>query len=354
MRDDQHAPSCHPGSTSVATQLLQPDPRRHTPKTSRRECWRGQKMHKSDTSETMKAIRFSRYGDPDVLELVAVPLPHPGAGQIRLRARAAAVNAADLKQESGLFQDRAPATFPASVGLDSSGTVDAIGEGVVGVALGDTVFGFAVDGAFAEQTILSHWMHKPDGMTFDQAAALPVSSETAYRLLVELEPRPGETLLITGAAGTVGLMLSQLALARQIRVVGTARQDDHSELRRLGVQPVDYGPGWVERLTQQQTSPIRYGVDTSGHGTVPDLVAFAGTPDRVITITDSNAHRHGVRFSTGPGTEPEVAWAEAAGAFQRGELKVSIRSVWPLSASMDAQISFRDGTGIGKTIVSIP
>jgi NADPH:quinone reductase-like Zn-dependent oxidoreductase len=159
----------------------------------------------------MKAIQYSRFGGPEVLELVDLPDPHPGPGQIRVAVRAAAVNPIDWKVRSGMMDGEVPQT----TGREVAGVVDEVGDGVTDVAPGDRVFGFVADGAgAAELALLADYAPIPPSLDFAQAAALPVAVETAVRTLELLGVRPGTTVLINGAAGGVGSAATQIARSR--------------------------------------------------------------------------------------------------------------------------------------------
>jgi len=156
----------------------------------------------------MRAVRFSRFGGPEVLEIVDLPDPHPGCGQVWIAVRAAGVNPSDWKKREGLMDGELPQTM----GHEAAGVVDELGEGV-----GD-------------------------------AAALPAAIETATRALDQLGVRSGSALLINGASGSVGSAAVQLAGVRGARVIGTASPANHEYLRSLGAEPVGYGGGLVERV----------------------------------------------------------------------------------------------------------
>src|SRR5204863_2817611 len=185
----------------------------------------------------VRAVRFDAFGGPEVLHVVDIEEPHPGPGQIRVAVRAASVNPIDWKVRSGMLGGE----LPIVPGADVAGVVDEVGEGVEDVIPGDEVFGFAVGGGAAEHTLLEDYAHKPAGMTWEEAGALPVAVETATRVLDALGVRDGDTVLINGAAGGVGLAAVQLARARGARVIATASEGNHAFLRELGAEPTTYG-----------------------------------------------------------------------------------------------------------------
>ncbi len=179
----------------------------------------------------LKAVRFSQFGGPEVLEIVDLHDPHPGPGQVRIAVRAAGVNPSDWKKRKGLMDGKLPQTM----GHEAAGVVDELGEGVVDVAVGDRVFGLSAEGAAqAELAVLSYYAPIPPSLDFPEAAALPAAIETATRALDQLGVGSGSTLLINGASGSVGSAAVQLAVVRGARVIGTASPANHEYLRSLG------------------------------------------------------------------------------------------------------------------------
>src|SRR4051794_7187289 len=172
----------------------------------------------------MRAVIFNEYGGPEVLQVGDVPEPHPGPGQVRIAVRAAGVNPIDWKLRAGAMREMMPLAFPAVDGREASGVVDEVGDGASGVAAGDEVFGFAVGGAAGEYAVLDDFARKPAGLSFEEAAGLPVAVETSARVFTVLGGLgEGQTIVINGAAGGVGTAAGQLAAARGARGVGTAR-----------------------------------------------------------------------------------------------------------------------------------
>jgi len=197
----------------------------------------------------MRAVMFSEYGGPEVLHVADVDAPRPGPGQVRVAVRAAGVNPIDWKARSGVIRDVMPLQLPVVDGREAAGVVDAVGTGVNGVAPGDEVFGFAVGGAAAEEALLDDFARKPAGLSWEEAAALPVAVETSLRVFGILGGvGEGQTLVVNGAAGGVGVAAVQIARARGARVIGTASEANHEFLRSLGAEPTTYGDGMVQRI----------------------------------------------------------------------------------------------------------
>ena len=193
----------------------------------------------------MKAIQYSRFGGPEVLELVELPDPHPARGQIRVAVRAVGVNPIDWKLRSGMRGG----DLPQRTGGEVAGVVDEVGDDVANVAIGDEVFGFAAgfDGA-AELAVSADFARIPPSLDFAGAAALPVAVETAVRTLDLVGVGAGSTVVINGAAGGVGTAAVQIAVDRGARVLGTASPGNRDYLRSMGAEPTTYGDGLAARL----------------------------------------------------------------------------------------------------------
>ncbi|WP_327138790.1 NADP-dependent oxidoreductase [Nocardia sp. NBC_01327] len=264
----------------------------------------------------MKALQFDRFGSPDVIALRDVPQPQPGPGQIRIAVRACGLTPADWHLVDGLLADHLP-PLPRGLGLEIAGTVDALGEGVTDVRIGDRVFGPATfDGptaGAAEYALMPAWAHIPAGVTTEQAAALPMAAETARRALDDLEVQSGELLLVHGAGSTVGEASVRLALHRGIRVIATAGHTRAAALKEIGAQVTAYGEGMAERIKALAGGHVDRALDTAptggridradqpapAGGSLPTLIELTGDPDRVLTVSDFAAAADlGVRITT--------------------------------------------------------
>ena len=201
----------------------------------------------------MRAIAAHAYGGAEQLKLVDLPKPQPDVGEALVRVKAAGVNTVDTMILSGYMPKN---IFPLIPGWDFAGVVESVGEGVTDVVVGGEVYGYkvgAVEGTFAEYvSVPVAWLSpKPSALSFVQAAGVPCVGLTAYQTLVDrLNVQAGETVLITAAAGGVGSLAVQIAVALGAHVVGTASTRNHDYLRRLGAEHViDYREGdWVEAV----------------------------------------------------------------------------------------------------------
>ncbi|MFC5835219.1 NADP-dependent oxidoreductase, partial [Nonomuraea insulae] len=250
----------------------------------------------------MRAIQFIEYGPPSVVHVAEVAAPHAGPGEIRIAVRASGVSPGETLIRSGKLREVVPTTFPSRTGVDAAGVVDEVGDGVTGVGIGDEVFGMthtAVRGANADFAVLAAWAPKPATWSWEEAGGAAGAVETATRVLDRLAVGAGHTLLVQGAAGGVGTVAVQLALARGATVIGTASEHNHDFLRSLGARPATYGTGLVERIHALAPSGVDAVFDCAG-GALPDLVAIAGDAARVVTIApDFTAAAHGVHMSHG-------------------------------------------------------
>ncbi|MCU1640316.1 MAG: Alcohol dehydrogenase GroES domain protein [Nocardia sp.] len=298
----------------------------------------------------MKAVRFSRFGGPEVLEIVELPDPHAGPGQVRIAVRAAGINPSDWKKRKGLMDEELPQTL----GYEAAGVVDELGAGVADVAVGDRVFGFSDEGmAQAELAVLSHYAPIPPSLDFAGAAALPAAIETATRALDQLGVKSG-TLLINGASGSVGSAAVQLAVARGVRVIGTASAANHEYLRALGAVPVAYGEGLVERVRALAPDGVDTALDVAGSGVLPELIGLAGGPEHVVTIADfAGAQEYGVTFSRGDGGRAVHVLGEIGELVESGHFSLPVAQMFPLAEVAEAQRVSEDGHVRGKLVLVV-
>jgi NADPH:quinone reductase-like Zn-dependent oxidoreductase len=270
-----------------------------------------------NAADTMMALRLHAYGDPaDVLRLEAAPIPIPGPGAIRVRVQACGLNPADWALCRGLFARN----LPRGVGLDVSGVVDAVGEGVEGVSLGDPVLGPAnyadhASAGAADYAILDRWTPVPPGLDMTHAASLPMAVETAYRCIDWLGVSAGQTLMVNGGGATVGFAAVQMGLMRGARVIATAGETYAGRLRSLGAEVTAYGDGMVERVREMaggspdlifDAAPVNLAPHMApAGGVLAELVQIAGGDGRrVLTCVDlGGAQALGVRngFEETPG-----------------------------------------------------
>ncbi|MFI6346132.1 NADP-dependent oxidoreductase [Streptomyces sp. NPDC050560] len=304
----------------------------------------------------MRAVQIERFGGPEVLGFVEAEAPVPGAGQIQVEVRACGVNPADwFVREGGMGGG-----LPQGTGFEVAGTVSRVGEDVTGVAVGERVFGGMLFGGFtagaAQFAVLDFWARMPEGMSFEQAAAIPMNGETALRILDEVGVARGHTVFVNGGSGAVGQIATQLAVARGARVVVTSGEAKAATLRGLGATVVGYGEGLSERVREAAPGGVDRVLDMGPGGQLPELVALAGgDPAHVVTITDfAGADALGVRASGREGTEFRFDALETiATAVTTGSLSVPVWRVEPWENVAEVQESIKSGTARGKTVLRV-
>lgn len=305
-----------------------------------------------------RAVRFDHYGDERVLQVVEVPIPEPGPGEVVVRVVAAGTNPGEIPVREGAFHERFPARFPEGQGSDLAGLVRAVGEGVTTVAVGDAVIGLSdLRNAQAEYAVLpaDRVVPKPEGLDWDVAATLYVAGTTALMLIRVGEPKAGETVAVSGAAGGVGALTTQLALRTGARVLGIASEANHEAVRRWGAEPVAYGDGLEDRLRAAARDGIDVFLDTYGHGYADLAVRLGVSRARIVTIADFGAReRLGVQ-ARGHAELPDQpgAVAELARRVAAGEIEVPIKARFPLDRVQDAYRALAERHGLGKIVLEV-
>ncbi len=284
-----------------------------------------------------RAVIYEKFGGPEVLELHEVPEPHAGPGEIRIRVAAAGLNPMDW----GLASDAARAaqfgvTVPSGFGYDLAGVVDEVGPGATGFTVGQRVFGGVMARAAADFVVVATpadtlWP-TPAGIGDEVAATLPVAGMTAAAALAAIGVRPGDTVLIGGAAGGVGVFAVQLARLAGARVIGTAGEGTFDFLRQLGVTPVAYGPGLADRVRSLAPTAA---TDLYGTETAEAALALGVAPERISTIAAGPNPPGGVRATGGVDAAPD-AMARLTDAILAGEVVVPIAGTFPIEKVREA------------------
>ncbi len=311
-----------------------------------------------------KAIVATGFGGPEVLSVVDVEVAEPRDGQVTIDVRAAGVNPIDFKLYSGAFGSD-EAQLPMRLGMEVSGVVTAVGGGAAGpagtVSVGDEVIGYAVQGGYADQVTVpaSAVYPKPDNLSWEQAAGLSLTGVTAYHLLEATDVKAGDTVLLHGASGGVGLTAAQLAVERGATVIGTASEHRHDALRGHGVIPVAYGDGLAHRVGEAATEGVDVALDTVGNDEAVDvsleLVADRGRIASVAAF--GRASEVGIKLlGNGPGADPGAEIRDRGrlvltDLVSQGKLDVVVAHTFPLDQAAAAHRLVADGHAGGKVVL---
>ena len=281
-----------------------------------------------------KAVKFSEYGGVDVLHVVEVQRPQPGPGEVVVDVVATAVNPGEIYIREGVFHEQWPATFPSGQGSDFAGRIADVGSGVEDWSVGDEVIGFTNNrGAQANFVLVdaTQVIAKPPAVSWEVAGSLFVAGTTAYAAVRAVHPGPGETVVVSGAAGGVGSLSVQLAVNTGATVIGIAGTSNQEYLRSLGVVPVVHGDGVADRVRAAAPNGVDAFIDTFGSGYVELALELGVAPDRINTIIDFAAvATYRVKVDGNAEAASAAVLAELATMVASGELVVPIARTYPL------------------------
>jgi NADPH:quinone reductase-like Zn-dependent oxidoreductase len=303
------------------------------------------------------------YGGPEVLSVVDLPAPEPGADEVRIAVRAAGVNPIDYKTYSGAFGSD-PSALPMRLGAEAAGVVTAVGsDAATTLSVGDEVIAYRVPGAYAAEVVVpaAAVVPKPPGVTWEEAGGLLLTGGTAVHTIAAVDLQPGETVLIHGGSGGVGLMAVQLAAERGATVIATASAARHELLRELGAIPVAYGDGLADRVRAVAPGGVDAALDLIGTDEAVDVsLELVADRQRIATIAAfGRAAQDGIQLlGGGPGADPGTEIRSAAReqlteAVAAGRLRVFVARAYPLADAAEAHRDIRTGHTTGK-IVLVP
>ncbi|MFL6061131.1 MAG: zinc-binding alcohol dehydrogenase family protein [Marmoricola sp.] len=310
------------------------------------------------------AVVATAYGGPENLALVDVELPSPGPGEVAISVLACGVNPADVKSYSGVWGTD-PAALPKRLGFEAAGVVTAVGPGADGpegpIAVGDEVIAFRISGAYAGDVVVpaSAVVRKPAALDWPQAAGLMLTGATAVHLLTVTGVGEGDTVLVHGGSGGVGMMAVQLAGLRGARVIATASEHRHGLLEQLGAEPVTYGDGLVDRVRALAPDGIDVALDLVGNDeALESSLELVADRDRIATIAN---------FTGGPAADIKVlgggpgaddgeqvranARTELARLAGSGALTVHLGATFPLDEVAEAHRLVSTGKANGKVVL---
>jgi NADPH:quinone reductase-like Zn-dependent oxidoreductase len=304
-----------------------------------------------------RAVRFDHYGPVEVLQVVEVERPVPGVGEVLVRVKAAGTNPGEISIREGLMHERFPATFPSGEGTDFAGIVEETGEGVEQWQVGDEVIGFTERRASHAELVAveaEQLTRRPPEVPWEVAGGLFVAGVTAYAAVRAVSLAPGDTVVVSGAAGGVGSLAVQLAGDAGANVIGLAGEHNHGWLIEHGVTPIRYGEGVAERIRDAAPEGVDAFIDTFGQGYIELALSLGVSPERIDTIIDFQAaQEHGVKTEGSAAASSAEVLGELAGMIEEGKLEVPIARTYPLEQVQEAYRELERRHTHGK-IVLIP
>lgn len=303
----------------------------------------------------------NRPGDLDVFSLEEYDVPPPGPGEVTVQVRAAGMNPADYKHVA----HGDPADFPTAVGYEVAGVVTAVGPDTQlasgGGEVGDEVLAFRVKGGWASALTLParDVYTKPPSVSFEEAANLLLAGTTAAEMLHVTRVSEGETVLVHGASGSVGVSLLQQAALRGVRVIGTAAEGRFDTVRGFGGQPVTYGDGLEQRVRDLAPEGVAAALDCVGTDEAVDVsLALVADRDRIVTIAAmQRAESDGIRVIAGAMPDSKAFRDSVRGDLVAlagdGRLVVPVARTFPLDHAVEAAELLR-GQHPGGKLALIP
>ena len=296
------------------------------------------------------AMVMTEFGAPEVLQWQPVEAPTPKVGEVLIRVKAAGVGPTDLHIRAGHLTKVFPQRPGDVLGFEAAGTVEAVGDQANATVGDDVVALLPAQGGYGELVASAVWYPKPVELSWAAAAALPASAEAAVGTLHEIHAAAGETLVVLGAAGSVGSIIVQLAYAWGIRVIGAASERDRAIVERLGGEWVAYGEGVFDRIG----SDVDAVIDAAGHGGLTEAVAATGDASRVVTLVGGpEVASSGALMSVpGPDRAPD-ALPITVPLLASGALVLKDRRVLPITEAATAHRLLESGQTHDKIVLTL-
>ena len=299
-----------------------------------------------------QAVRFTAFGGPEVLEVTDLPIPEPGEGEVLVEVFAAGISPVESAVRGGSNADRWPVEFPSGQGREFAGVVVRSGPGATRFRPGAEVMGYIARGAQATHVVVpeGQLMAKPASLSWEVAGSLYVAGTTAWTAVEGLTLGPGDTIVITAAAGGIGCLAAQFARARGATVIGTTTEARFDFLRQFGVIPLAYGPGLADRVRAITTEPVRGFLDFLG-GEADEATALGVPASRVYTTTDWEAVEDREAVKLYPGDL--VALGRVAQLVAERQVLLPIADVYSLAEVADAYRVLDQRDSAGKIVLGM-
>ena len=311
--------------------------------------------NKNRNRKPMKAVSFNRYGGTEVLEIVDTPVPIPKSTEVLIKVKAAGLNPGEIAIREGYLEHLFHTEFPCGGGTDFAGIVTAVGPEVATFKPGDEVAGYTLNRAsHAEYVAVSedNLVIKPDNVPWEVGGSLFVAGVTGYAAVEAVGVKAGDTVIVSGAAGGVGLVATQLALLRGARVIGIANKRCAEWLLDHGIIPIDYH-GDIKRQIAARTHKIDSFIDTVGNGYVELAVGLGVDLDKINTCIDFAAARKYKVKSAGSAAGGTKILQELIGLIADGKIDIPIAKSYSLDHVQQAYSYLASKHTIGKVVFSI-
>lgn len=306
-------------------------------------------------ASVVKAFGYSSNGGPDVQEFLDLEMPTPMPGELLVEVRTAGVNPVDWKIRSGMMGAASAADLPAVLGSEVSGVVRAVGKDVEGFSENDEIFGSVAPGSggYTEYTLVTAdaAAHKPPQVSFNDAATLPVAAATAYDGVTQLDLKQGQTLLISGIGGGVGVAAAQIARDLGINVIGTASEDKRALVETLGATLIASGDGVGERIKEILPDGVDAILDLAGHEALRAVAGLVSNRTKLISAGDPSVTELGGHMIERDRTHRVLEIVAALVA--DGKLDPHVEDVRPLDEAADAIAAVEIGHARGKVVIAV-
>ncbi|KQY03927.1 NADPH:quinone reductase [Mycobacterium sp. Root135] len=303
----------------------------------------------------VKAFGYRSNGGPEVQEFLDLDMPTPMPGELLVEVRAAGVNPVDWKIRSGMFGNASEGDLPAVLGSEVSGVVRGVGKDVDGFAENDEIFGSVApgSGAFAEYTLVTAGAaaRKPPQVSFNDAATLPVAAATAYDGVTQLGLKEGQTLLINGIGGGVGVAAAQIARDLGMNVIGTGSEDKRAMVETLGATLIPSGDGIADRIRQIMPDGVDAIFDLAGGDALRSVAELVSDKTKLISAGDFSVDELGGHVIERDRTSRVLEIV--VGLVADGKLDPHVEDVRPLDEAADAVAAVEIGHARGKVVVEV-
>ncbi|MFK4790864.1 NADP-dependent oxidoreductase [Microbacterium sp. ZW T5_56] len=303
-----------------------------------------------------RTVWQTAFGGPENIEIVDADVPTPGPEEVRVRVAAAGLNPVDWKVAASEQMARAfHVSVPGGYGSDFAGVIDAVGDRVGSWSVGDRVLGAARGHAIADYIVapVSKLVPVPETVSLQTAATLDIAGRTAAAAVDALHLTADDAVLIGGAAGGVGVIAVQLAVATGAQVIATASERNHDFLRQLGAVAVAYGPGLADRVRAAADRSVTAATDLQGTEAIDAAIELGVSPERITAIAAGGASLPAGVTATGGGNARPDALADIQRRIGDGSLRIEIAEAYPLEETAAAVERLREGHVRGKLVIAV-